>query len=85
MDQVNLIVDSVRTYLVEIGRFLPRLTGALVVLVLGWLIAKLVQWMIVRGLKLARFDVITARAGVDGFLKRGGSRMTTIDVLGVLG
>src|SRR4030066_1830844 len=85
MDQVNLIVDSVRTYLLEIGRFLPKLTGALIVLVLGWLIAKAVQWAIVRGLKLVRFNVVAEKAGGGGFWKQGGSRKTTIDVLGVLG
>ena len=85
MDQVNLVLDTVRTYLVEIGRFLPKLTGALIVLVLGWLIAKAVRWSIVNGLKLARFNVLAEKAGVDDFLKRGGSRKTTIDVLGILG
>ena len=85
MDQVNLVLDTVRTYLVEIGRFLPKLTGALIVLVLGWLIAKAARWAIVNGLKLARFNVLAEKAGVDDFLKRGGSRKTTIDVLGILG
>jgi hypothetical protein len=85
MDQVNLVLDTVRTYLVEIGSFLPKLTGALIVLVLGWLIAKALRWAIVRGLHLARFDVVTGKAGVDDFLKRGGARKTTIDVLGLLG
>jgi hypothetical protein len=85
MDQVNLVVDSVRAYLIEIGRFLPKLTGALIVLVLGWLIAKATRWLIERGLKLARFNLLAEKAGVDDFLKRGGSRRTTIDVLAILG
>lgn len=85
MDQVNLVLDTVRTYLVEIGRFLPKLTGALIVLVLGWLIAKAARWSIVNGLKLARFNVLAEKAGIDDFLKRGGSRKTTIDVFGILG
>jgi hypothetical protein len=85
MDQMNLVVDTVRAYLIEIGRFLPKLTGALIVLLLGWLIAKVVRWAVVRGLTLARFNVITEKAGVDEFLKRGGSRKTTIDVLAILG
>jgi hypothetical protein len=85
MDQVNLVLDSVRTYLVEIGRFLPKLTGAVIVLVLGWLLARAVLWAIVNGLKLARFNVLAEKAGIDDFLKRGGSRKTTIDVLGILG
>jgi hypothetical protein len=85
MDQVNLVLDTVRVYLVEIGRFLPKLTGALIVLVLGWLLAKGVRWLIVRGLTLARFGLLTEKAGVDAFLKRGGSKKTTTDVLALLG
>lgn len=84
MDQLDLVLDTVRTYLVEIGRFLPKLTGAFIVLVLGWLIAKGTRWVIVRGLRLARLDLLTQKAGVDEFLKRGGSKRTTIDVLGIL-
>jgi hypothetical protein len=84
MDQANLIVDTVRSYLVAIGQFLPKLTGAIVVLVVGWLIAKALKWALVRALKLTRFNVVTEKAGIDEFLKRGGSRMTTIDLLGVL-
>lgn len=85
MDQANLIVDTVRSYLVEIGRFLPKLTGAILVLLIGWLIAKALQWALIRGLRLTRFNVLTEKAGIDEFLKRGGSRLTTIDLLGVLG
>lgn len=85
MDQVNLVMDTVRTYLVEIGRFLPKLTGAIVVLVLGWLLAKGVQWLLVKGLRLARFDTLADKAGVDEFLKRGGLRKSTVEVLGILG
>ena len=59
MDQVNLVLDTVRAYFVEIGRFLPKLTGALIVLVLGWLLARASQWVIVRGLKLVQFNVLT--------------------------
>ena len=85
MDQVNLVLDTVRVYFLEIGRFLPRLTIALLVLLLGWLFAKGTQWSIVRGLKLVQFNVVTEKAGVDDFLKRGGSKKGTIDVLGILG
>lgn len=84
MDQLDLVLDTVRTYLVEIGRFLPKLTGAFIVLVLGWLVAKGTRWVILRGLRLARFDLLAQKAGVDEFLKRGGSKKTTIDVLGIL-
>lgn len=85
MDQVNLVVDTARAYLVDIGHFLPKLTGAIIVLVLGWLIAKASRWAIVRGLRLARFNLLTEKAGVDDFLKRGGSKKDTVEVLSILG
>lgn len=85
MDQVNLVVDTVRAYLMEVGRFLPKLTGAILVLVLGWLLAKGVQWLLVKGLRLARFELLADKAGVDEFLRRGGLKKSTVEVLGILG
>jgi len=63
---------------------MPRLLGAVVILIIGWLVAKLLAFAVVRGLKLVRFDVVTSKAGVDGFLKEGGIKKSTIDILGVL-
>jgi hypothetical protein len=82
--QVNLVVDSLRSFSVELGQFLPKLIGAVVILVIGWLIAKLLHFIVVRGLKAVGFGVVTDKAGLDGFLKKGGVRKSTIDVLGLL-
>ncbi len=84
MQQVDMVFDTVRGFLSEIAVFLPKLLGAVVILILGWLIAKLAAYVVVRGLKLVRFDTVTSQAGVDGFLKQGGVKKTTIDLLGVL-
>ncbi len=84
MQQVDMVFDTVRGFLNEIAAFLPKLLGAVVILILGWLIAKLAAYVVVRGLKLVRFDTVTSQAGVDGFLKQGGVKKTTIDLLGVL-
>jgi len=70
--------------MIQMGQYLPRLIGAVLILVIGWLIAKLLQFVVVRGLKLINFDVVTDKAGLDGFLKKGGVRKSTIDVLGLL-
>jgi hypothetical protein len=82
--QWNIIRESVESSIIAIGQFLPKLLLAVVILVVGWLIAKLVQYIVVRGLKAIGFGVITDKAGLDGFLKKGGVRKTTIDVLGAL-
>ncbi len=82
--QVNVVLESVRVFMIELGQFLPKLIGAILILVVGWLIAKLLQFIVVRGLKTVGFGVITDKAGLDGFLKKGGVKKSTIDVLGLL-
>jgi hypothetical protein len=84
MEQVNMVVESARTFLVQIGQFLPQLLAAVVVLIIGWLLAKAVNFAVVRGLKAIRFDTLTEMAGMDGFLKQGGMKKTTVDLLGIL-
>jgi hypothetical protein len=84
MEQVDMVFDTVRSFLGEIGAFLPKLIGAVVILIIGWLLAKLIAYLVVRGLKLMRFNSLTESAGVDGFLKQGGIKKSTIDIIGIL-
>lgn len=62
----------------------PRLVATLVILIGGWIVAKLIKLFIVRGFKLIRLDVIAEKAGIDGFLEKGGMKKTAIDILGSL-
>lgn len=84
MEQVNLALEPVRAFLVQLGGFLPKLLLAIVILVLGWLLAKFIRLMVVKGLKAINFQVLTDKAGIDGFLEQGGIRNGTTGVLGVL-
>lgn len=84
MEQVDVVVESVRTFLMQLGEFLPKLVGVIVILLIGWLVAKLLELVVVRGLKLVKFNVVTEKAGLDGFLRHGGVRRSTIDILGIL-
>lgn len=84
MGQVDMVFQTAQGFLAQIAAFMPRLLGAILILVIGWLIAKFLAFVVVRGLRLMRFDVVTSKAGVDGFLKEGGTKKTTIDILGVL-
>src|SRR5437879_8456699 len=85
MDQrFEVMLEPLRVFLAQIGDFLPRLLLALIVLIAGWLIAKMVRFAISRGLRKVNFHVITDRAGIDGFLKDGGIRMDATDILAML-
>ena len=84
MDNVNMLVEPIRESLHQIGAFLPRLLLAIVVLVVGWLVARLVRFAIVKALHAINFNVVTEKAGIDRFLAQGGSEIDTIRVLGAL-
>ena len=84
MEQVSMVLEPVRAFLIQLGEFLPKLIIAVIILLGGWLLAKAIQLAVVKGLKSINFNVVTERAGIDSFLQQGGARTDTIDILGVL-
>jgi hypothetical protein len=84
MEKVDIMLEPVRAFLVQIGGFLPKLALAIGVLIAGWLLAKVAMFAIVKGLRAINFNVLTERAGLDGFLNRGGIQTDTTGILGLL-
>jgi len=83
-DRLDLMLEPLRVFLVQVGDFLPRLAIALVVVLVGWLVARAVRFAIVRGLRAVNFHVVTERAGLDGFLRDGGVKADTTEIMGVV-
>jgi flagellar biosynthesis protein FliQ len=83
-DRLEMTLEPVRVFLRQMGDFLPRLALALVVLVVGYFIAKAVKYAIVKGLRAINFNVVTERAGIDGFLRAGGIRADGTELLALL-
>jgi flagellar biosynthesis protein FliQ len=63
---------------------MPRLVFAIVVVLAGWLLAKVLRFAVSRGLHAINFNVLTERAGMDGFLRNGGIRSDTTGILALL-
>ena len=84
MDRFDVMWEPVRAFLVQVGEFFPKVMLALVILLLGWLIAKAVRFAVVKALRAINFNVLTEKAGIDAFLKQGGGETDTTDILGLL-
>ncbi|MCM8778460.1 MAG: hypothetical protein NC898_03340 [Candidatus Omnitrophica bacterium] len=84
MNWKELLVDPFKEMLTRFLGFLPTLLRVLIVLIVGWLIAKLIQKLITRGLKLLRLDVLAERSGVHRFFSKGEIKYTLSELLGVL-
>ncbi|MBK6851780.1 MAG: hypothetical protein IPG93_09240 [Burkholderiales bacterium] len=85
MDNIDLVLLPLRGFLQQLGNFLPRLGVALLVLGLGWLLAKAFRFSLVKALRALNFHILTERAGVDAFVKQGGSDKDTTDWIGLIG
>ena len=84
MNEFDVLLEPVRAFLVQVGDFLPRLAIALVVVIVGWFLAKAAKFAIVKGLRAFNFHVLSQRAGLDGFLRDGGIRTDTTEILGLM-
>ena len=80
----DVFVQSYTTFFQHLAAFLPSLIGAILILIVGWIIAKIFRALIVKFLKLIRFNVVTEKAKVDQFLADGGVKSSAVDIIGSL-
>lgn len=84
MDSFGIQLEPARAFFVQIGVFLPRLLVAIVIVIGGWLLAKAARFAATKALRAVNFNVLTERAGLDGFLRQGGVEADTTEVFGML-
>lgn len=84
MDWDQGVVEPVRAMLVRIMSFIPTLIGVIIILVVGWFIAKAIQKLITNVLRLVKLDVVAERTGIRSFLAKGDIRYTLSELVGVL-
>ena len=83
-EQLNIFLESSQQFLNEIAVALPQIIGAILILLIGWIIARIVKRLSIKGLKLVRFNYLTEKSGIEKFLDKGGVKVSAIDVIGTL-
>jgi Conserved TM helix/Mechanosensitive ion channel len=73
--------QALLTLLNEVLLFLPRLLTFAVILILGYIIARVVRTLLTKGLRAVHFDNIATRAGVTRALELAGTRLDAAAVL----
>jgi hypothetical protein len=81
MEQLIAIWESVKDLWGQALQFFPKVLAGIVVLVVGWLVAKLFRQGLLRVLRFARVDVLAEKAGIESFLLRGGVPFTFVTIL----
>lgn len=84
MERIDVVWEPVRVILLQVGEFFPRVLLAILILAVGWLLAKALRFASVKALRAINFNVLTEKAGIDGFIRQGGGDLDTTQVLGFL-
>lgn len=81
MLESSTLITSLRNSWSEVVATLPDLALALVLLIAGWMMAKLLRRVAIRTLRFMRVDDLAERLGLDDFLIQGGVQLTTVTLL----
>lgn len=84
MTNFEFLLEPIRQFFVQAGALLPKLIVAILVLIAGWLLAKVARFTTAKALRAINFHVLTERAGMDGFLRDGGIRADTAEIIALL-
>ncbi|MBI3011312.1 MAG: hypothetical protein HYY58_02325 [Candidatus Omnitrophica bacterium] len=78
----TLIVQPVQSLVNQLMAFLPTLLGALLILLIGWLIAEAVQSLIVRILKTIGLDKLADQTQLSAVFAKGGIKQKLSELIG---
>lgn len=77
----DVIIEPVREMLSKTLAYLPVLLGALLILIVGWIVAKAIRRLIEVVLKTVRFDALADKAGITKIMKKGELKITASQLL----
>src|SRR5215210_3882585 len=78
------MVQSLQEGLSAFFAYIPQLIGAIVILIVGYIVAKVLQAVVTRVLGAIGFDGWMERGGIKQFFDRADTRQTPTSVLGKL-
>jgi hypothetical protein len=84
MDPQKLFLEPLRETGEKIINLLPSLLGALVILLLGWLVAKVLKAALVKLLVAVRLERFSQKTGLSKFLSRGDIKHSLAEILGTV-
>ena len=68
----------------RLAGFLLKLMSVIVILLVGWLVAKVIRTVVVRALKLARLDTVSEKSGIANVLLKGDINQTLSEIIGTI-
>lgn len=84
MDWQMVLVQPVQAFFTQLMGFLPNVLGALLILLVGWAVAKGIEGLVVKLLKTAKLDKLADKVQLTEVLSKGGIKRKLSEVIGVI-
>ena len=81
---LSALIGALAAGLGRVVAFLPALLGAILILLIGWGIGKMIQWLITRALCAVHFNDLTERAGINDALRQAEIKSSPAGILGIV-
>ena len=82
--QLDIFVNSLNSFWTKLAAFVPQLLAALVLLIFGWIVAKLLRAGTRKFLRIMHFDRLAEKSGIEAFLKHGELEVSLTNLLSEL-
>ncbi len=79
-----LILGPVNATWDRLAVFLLKFLSVIVILLVGWVVAKIIRTVVVRALKLARLDTVSEKSGIANVLLKGDINQTLSEIIGTI-
>jgi len=79
--QINLFLTALQTFWDQIAIFMPKLLAVLVMILAGWILARVLRAGVKRGLDAVGFGRIAERTGLEALVKQGGVDLSLAGVI----
>ena len=79
--QIDIFMNSLNQFWLQMVSFVPKLLAVVVILFVGWLVAKLVRSAVKRILVLTHFDQFAQKSGLEAFMNSGNYNLTMSGII----
>jgi hypothetical protein len=80
----EIVITPAKALLVQAGNFVSSLCAIILILLVGWIIARIIKNVVVRLLDVLQLDSFVEKVGVDKMLAKGGIKYSISELIGVL-
>jgi hypothetical protein len=84
MDPNELFLKPLQTLAEKIIALIPSLVGALFIVLVGWLLARILKTALIKLLVAVRLEKFSERSGLSRFLSRGDIKHSLAEILGTV-